>query len=183
MGIHEQSRRAVFLDRDGVITRPIIRGGRPFAPRSIDEIEILPGVEDALRRLRDAGFALVVVTNQPDVARGAIGADLVERTHDRLRSALPIDEVRVCLHDDDDRCDCRKPKDGLLRAAARERGLSLADCFMVGDRWRDVEAGKRAGCRTIFVDWQYAERRPDAPDASVRSLAEAADWILAESTK
>lgn len=166
-----------------MITRPMIREGRPFAPRSVDELEILPGVADALLRLRTAGFELVVVTNQPDVARGIIDSDAVERMHDQLRSALPIDDVRVCPHDDDDRCECRKPKDGLLRAAARERNLALADSFMVGDRWRDVEAGKRAGCRTVFIEWHYAERRPDRADATVRSLGEAADWILSESAK
>lgn len=182
MGIHKELRRAVFLDRDGVITRPTIRDRKPFAPRGPDELEILPGVRAALTRLRAAGFDLVIVTNQPDVARGAIDADAIDRMHDRLKAELPLDDVRVCPHDDADRCECRKPQDGLLRAAARDRGLSLGGSFMVGDRWRDIEAGKRAGCRTIFVDWEYDERGPDAPDATVRSLAEAADWILAEST-
>ena len=182
MGIHTDIRRAVFLDRDGVITRPLVRNGRPFAPRTLDELEILPGVPEALRRLRGAGFELVVVTNQPDVARGTTGLDEIRRMHVRLTDALPIDDVRVCPHDDADACECRKPKDGLLRAAARERRLSLGDSFMIGDRWRDMEAGARAGCRTVFVDWSYDEPRPVSVDKIVRSLPEAVEWILTEGT-
>lgn len=170
--------RAVFLDRDGVINRAIVREGKPYPPPSAAELEILPGVDVAVARLRDAGFALVVVTNQPDVARGTQTMDEISAIHDRLAAALGLDDFRVCPHDDADGCDCRKPKPGLLLAAAASRGLDLTRSYMVGDRWRDVEAGARAGCRTVFVDRNYQERRPDAPDAIVGSLSEAADWIL-----
>ena len=171
--------RAVFLDRDGVINRPVIRDGRPYPPSDEAALELLPGVGDALARLRAAGFRLVVVTNQPDVARGTQTLDGLARIHARLSSQLPLDDIRVCVHDDADRCECRKPAPGLLEAAARQDGLSLPDSFMVGDRWRDIEAGRRAGCTTVFIDWGYDERRPDRPDAVVGSLPEAADWILA----
>jgi len=179
MGIDRGVRRAVFLDRDGVINRPIVRDGRPFPPATEAALEILPGVPEALARLRAAGFRLVVVTNQPDVARGTQRREVIDGMHARLGAALPIDEFRVCDHDDGDGCECRKPKPGLLEAAARDAGISLADSFMVGDRWRDVDAGRRAGCATIFIDWGYDERRPDHSDAVVRDLTEAADWILA----
>lgn len=178
MGI-DRDRAAVFLDRDGVINRPVIRDGRPYPPSDETELEVLPGVAESLARLRDAGFRLVVVTNQPDVARGRQTRETVERIHAKLVALLPIDEMRTCLHDDGDGCDCRKPLPGLLLAAARDAGLSLGDSFMVGDRWRDIEAGRRAGCNTVFVDWNYDERRPEHPDAVVRSLPEAVDWILA----
>jgi D-glycero-D-manno-heptose 1,7-bisphosphate phosphatase len=135
-------------------------------------------VPEALTRLREAGFHLVVVTNQPDVARGTQRRAIVEAMHERLASSLPIDEFRVCDHDDRDACACRKPKPGLLEAAARDAGLSLRDSFMVGDRWRDVEAGRTAGCVTIFIDRGYNERRPDDPDVTVCSLPDAVDWIL-----
>lgn len=181
MGIDRLVRRAVFLDRDGVINRPVIRGGKPYPPATDQELEVLPGVPEALARLHDAGFRLVVVTNQPDVARGTQRRDVIDRMHARLAAALPIDDFRVCDHDDGDECACRKPKAGLLEAAARDDRLSLGDSFMVGDRWRDVEAGRRAGCTTIFIDWGYDERRPEHPDAVVRSLPEAADWILSRS--
>jgi haloacid dehalogenase superfamily, subfamily IA, variant 1 with third motif having Dx(3-4)D or Dx(3-4)E len=178
MGIDRDRRRAVFLDRDGVINRAIIRGGKPFPPATEEALEVLGGVPEALARLHDAGFRLVVVTNQPDVARGIQRREVVDRMHARLRAELPIDDIRVCDHDDRDRCGCRKPEPGLLTAAARDNGLSLPESFMVGDRWRDVEAGRRAGCTTIFIDCGYDEPRPDGADAAVGSLAEAADWIL-----
>ena len=178
MGI-DRTKAAVFLDRDGVINRPVIRDGRPYPPSDPDALEVLPGVAESLARLRAAGFYLVVVTNQPDVARGRQTRDVLDRMHARLSSLLPLDDIRVCAHDDADRCRCRKPAPGLLEDAAREAGLSLPDSFMVGDRWRDVEAGRRAGCTTVFVDWGYDERRPEQPDAVVESLPQAAEWILA----
>jgi D-glycero-D-manno-heptose 1,7-bisphosphate phosphatase len=181
MGIDRLVRRAVFLDRDGVINRPVIRAGKPYPPATDLELEVLPGVPEALARLHEAGFRLVVVTNQPDVARGTQRRDVIDRMHARLGAALPIDDFRVCDHDDGDACACRKPKAGLIEAAARDGGVSLGESFMVGDRWRDVEAGRRAGCTTIFIDWGYDERRPEHPDAVVRSLPEAADWILSRS--
>jgi D-glycero-D-manno-heptose 1,7-bisphosphate phosphatase len=178
MGIDRVVRRAVFLDRDGVINRAVVRDGRPFPPATEDALEVLPGVAEALARLSGAGFRLIVVTNQPDVARGTQRRDVIDRMHARLGSELPIDDFRICDHDDADGCACRKPKAGLLEAAARDAGLSLDQSFMVGDRWRDVEAGRRAGCTTIFIDRGYDECRPDHPDAVVESLGEAADWIL-----
>lgn len=178
MGIHPRACRAVFLDRDGVINRPVVRGGRPYPPACLEELEVLPGVREALVRLREAGFRLIVVTNQPDIARGTQRREVVDLMHAHLASQLPIDEFRVCDHDDGDQCACRKPKPGLLQAAAREGGVNLVASFMVGDRWRDVEAGRRAGCRTVFIDWEYAERGSESADLTVRSLPEAVEWIL-----
>jgi D-glycero-D-manno-heptose 1,7-bisphosphate phosphatase len=169
--------RAVFLDRDGVINRTVVRDGVPRPPATADALEILPGVAEALTRLRNAGYQLIVVTNQPDVARGATAKDTVEAMHDRLRAILPLDEIRVCYHDDSDRCPCRKPKPGLLTMG---RDVDLAASFMVGDRWRDIEAGRSAGCTTVLVvDPASTEPLRHEPDARVSSLAEAADWILA----
>src|SRR5689334_21653871 len=107
-------RTAVFLDRDGVITRPVVREGKPYPPGSLEELELLPGVPQALRALREAGYCLVVVTNQPDVARGRISRAQVDAMNHRLQSTLPLDAICVCVHDDQDRCDCRKPLPGLI---------------------------------------------------------------------
>jgi D-glycero-D-manno-heptose 1,7-bisphosphate phosphatase len=181
MGIDRPLQRAVFLDRDGVINAATIRNGKPYPPATLAELEILPGVPGALARLRDAGFRLIVVTNQPDVARGTQSRAVVDAMHARLAALLPLDEFRVCPHDDGDGCACRKPKSGLLEAAARDGGVSLAGSFMVGDRWRDVEAGRNAGCTTVFIDCDYREQRPDGADATVGSLPEAVDWILSRS--
>ena len=170
--------RAVFLDRDGVINRAIVKDGKPYPPSCLAELEILPGVADALIQLNQADFLLIVVTNQPDVARGVQSRASVEEMHDWLKARLPLDGFRVCYHDDADRCDCRKPLPGLILAAARDFGIDVSKSFMIGDRWRDVEAGDRAGCQNAFIDYKYSEKRPTQPHACVRSLAEATDWIL-----
>jgi D-glycero-D-manno-heptose 1,7-bisphosphate phosphatase len=177
MGIDRGVQRAVFLDRDGVINRAIVRDGKPYPPPTLAELEILPGVAAALAELKRAGFLLIVVTNQPDVARGTQTRATVDAMHARLAETLPIDEFRVCDHDGDG-CSCRKPKPGMLLEAAREHGIALGRSYLVGDRWRDVEAGQRAGCSTIFIDRGYVERRPEHADAIVTSLQEAAGWIL-----
>ena len=172
------SARAVFLDRDGVLNAAVARDGRPHPPASVDELRILPGVPEALAELRRAGFLLLAVTNQPDVARGTTPRGVVDAIHEALRAALPLDAIYTCWHDDADRCACRKPSPGLLLEAAGERGVDLAASFMVGDRWRDTDAGVAAGCRVVFVDHGWREKRPERYDARVTSLPEAASWIL-----
>jgi D-sedoheptulose 7-phosphate isomerase len=171
--------RAVFLDRDGVINRVVVREGKPFPPATLQELEILPGVLEALHQLKQHGYKLVVVTNQPDVRRGTQSQATVEAMHQALSARLPLDDILVCYHTDQDKCDCRKPLPGMLLEAARKHNIDMATSFMVGDRWRDIEAGYNAGCRTILIDYGYSERPPDhAPDFRARSLHEAADWIL-----
>jgi D-glycero-D-manno-heptose 1,7-bisphosphate phosphatase len=172
-------RRAVFLDRDGVLNEPILRDGRPYPPSGLHELTLVPDAEAALARLKQCGFFLVVVTNQPDVARGTSTRADVERIHRHLASHLPLDDFFTCYHDDSDRCDCRKPLPGLLVKAAARYGIDLARSYMVGDRWRDIEAGQAAGCRTVWIDHGYRERGPSRPpDARVRSIGEAAAWIV-----
>lgn len=184
MGIDRplSARRAVFLDRDGVINAAVVRDGKPYPPDSAEALEILPGVDRALADLRAAGFLLIVVTNQPDVARGKQRREAIDAIHDKLSAALPLDAVYCCFHDDVERCACRKPAPGMLLDAAREHGIDLARSFLVGDRWRDTDAGAAAGCRTVFIDRGYAERRPVVFDAAHGSLPEAAAWILTQGT-
>jgi D-glycero-D-manno-heptose 1,7-bisphosphate phosphatase len=172
--------RAVFLDRDGVINEGITDRAGPFAPKSLDQLRIYPGVPNALSRLRAAGFLLIVVTNQPDVRRGLIARGDVDAIHQYIRAHLPIDDIRVCFHDDVDRCACRKPKPGLIVAAAVDREIQLERSFMVGDRWRDIGAGKAAGCSTVLVN-RFPEEASIDPDVELSDLASGADWILARS--
>ena len=171
-------RQAVFLDRDGVINRAVVKNGKPFPPASLDAFEFLPGVESAANALRNAGFLIVVVTNQPDVATGVQAREVVESMHKKLYDAAICDDIKVCYHTDDDACDCRKPKPGMLLEAAKEWQIDLPRSYMVGDRWRDVAAGKAAGCQTYFIDYQYSEQSAEKPDAVVASLEEAAKFIL-----
>ena len=170
--------RAVFLDRDGVLNRVIFRHGRACPPESVDELQILPGVTRACASLRRAGFALIVVTNQPDVARGSVQKETVERINSELRERLPLDDVRVCFHDDCDNCACRKPAPGLILQAAVDWNINLGASFMVGDRWKDIEAGRRAGCRTILIHDREAREESFSPDHCASSLLEGTGWIL-----
>jgi D-glycero-D-manno-heptose 1,7-bisphosphate phosphatase len=172
-------RAAVFLDRDGVINRAFIRDGISHPPASLQDLEILPDVPEALRTLKAHGYSLVVVTNQPDVARGTASPELIGRIHARLKSDFDLDAILTCFHDDADRCDCRKPLPGLLLRAARDLDIDLPSSFMVGDRWRDVEAGKRAGCTTFLIDCGHQERQSSSCDFRVGSLIEASKIILA----
>ncbi len=179
-----RARAAVFLDRDGVINRAVVRDGKPFPPAGIDDLELLPDVASAMNSLKAHGFALYVITNQPDVTRGTQTREAVESIHQALSSSLPIDDIFVCYHDDNDECGCRKPLPGLLLEARSKHNIDLSRSFVVGDRWRDIDAGHNAGCKTVLIDYGYRERAPARPpEATVRSLREAADWIISSASK
>jgi D-glycero-D-manno-heptose 1,7-bisphosphate phosphatase len=174
--------RAVFLDRDGVINRAVVRDGKPYPPASVAEFALLPCVVEACAQLKAAGFLLVVATNQPDVGRGTQRREDVEAMHERMRALLPIDRVEVCYDPGQGQpSEFRKPAPGMLLRAAREQGIDLAQSWMVGDRWRDIDCGAAAGCRTIFIDYGYDETLRAAPDFRVATLQEAAAIILQES--
>ncbi|HXW18200.1 MAG TPA: HAD-IIIA family hydrolase [Candidatus Acidoferrales bacterium] len=180
----EKSRRAVFLDRDGVINRAIVRDGTPHSPATLDELQIFPDVPAALRKLKQLGFQLLVITNQPDVSRGTRTREAVENINNKLSASLPLDDIMVCYHTDADNCTCRKPKPGMILDAARKYDIDLSVSYLVGDRWRDIEAGKNAGCTTIWIDAGYRESQPvRGADARVGSLREAADWIIQAAAK
>jgi D-glycero-D-manno-heptose 1,7-bisphosphate phosphatase len=172
--------RAVFLDRDGVINQAIVRDRMPYPPASLDELKILPGVSEALEKLHAAGYLLIVVTNQPDVARGTAKKIDIEQMNFHLLCRLPLDDIKTCYHDSGDGCLCRKPLPGALHEAAKDHDIDLSKSFMVGDRWRDIEAGQRAGCKTFFINYHYSERQPEAPDFIVASLLEAQKIITGE---
>ena len=173
-------RRAIFLDRDGVLNAAMAdAAGRPLPPRTAAELRILPGVVEACAALRDAGFLLIGCTNQPDIARGTTPRAFVDWVNDQVVAATGLHEMRVCPHDNADHCDCRKPKPGMLTAAAALHGIDLAASWMVGDRYRDVEAGQAAGCHTLFIDYGYPEPRPALPPtATAASLAAGLAFIL-----
>jgi D-glycero-D-manno-heptose 1,7-bisphosphate phosphatase len=180
VGKHEVKARAVFLDRDGVINRALEHAHQPYPPTSLAEFEILPEVLPGCAKLKAAGYLLVVATNQPDVGRGTLKREVVEAIHAYMREQLPIDDVQVCFHPGKGAsdCECRKPKPGMLLRAAAALNIDLAQSWMVGDRWRDVNCGYAAGCRTIFINRGYAEELKQKPDFSARHLGEAVDIIL-----
>lgn len=173
-------RRAVFLDRDGVINRPLLQDGKPHAPRRFADFVLLPGVVAAIGSLKEAGLRVVVVTNQPDIGNGLVAESEVVAMHVMLRRETSVDDILVCPHRQDEGCACRKPKPGMLLDAAAAHGIDLRASFMIGDRVSDVLAGSAAGCYTIFLDRGYAETRNQSfdTDAILASLPEAARHIL-----
>jgi D-glycero-D-manno-heptose 1,7-bisphosphate phosphatase len=174
--------RAVFLDRDGVVIEAVVREGKPYPPHSVEDVRIDPNAEKALAVLVAAGYRLILITNQPDVARGTQDRSNIEAINNLLCRRLPIADCFVCYHDDPDDCNCRKPEPGLIMMAAAKGNIDLTMSFVVGDRWKDVAAGHAAGCRTVWIDRGYKEDwQASQPDIRVASLKEAADWILAQS--
>jgi D-glycero-D-manno-heptose 1,7-bisphosphate phosphatase len=169
---------AVFLDRDGVLNEAIVRDGKPCPPRDLSELVITLGARAALEELKREGFSLVVVTNQPDVRRGTAKRADVDNINAHRATLLPLDAIEVCEHDDTEQCDCRKPKPGMILRAREKFGLDLVRSFMVGDRWRDIEAGRRVGCRTILIGDGYGESFSCAPTIKLPSLPRAASWII-----
>jgi D-glycero-D-manno-heptose 1,7-bisphosphate phosphatase len=177
----DRAKRAIFLDRDGVIVVPEFRDGRSFAPTTLAAFQLYDSAPKCLQSLKDAGFLLVVVTNQPDVGKGTLSPAVLSEMHRRMRAALPIDDIQVCAHTREDACLCRKPGIGMLTTAAAAIGIALDRSYMIGDREGDIVAGRTAGCRTVFIDLEYAaEPKPKNADFVVRSLEEATDRILAD---
>jgi|TARA_B100002003_G_scaffold121440_1_gene112113 D-glycero-D-manno-heptose 1,7-bisphosphate phosphatase len=156
-------KKAAFLDRDGVINRAIIKDGKPLSPNTLNELEILPGVIQSITKLKKLNFVCLVVTNQPNVSRKKIDKNSVIQMNNFLKNEIPLDDFFVCYHDDKDNCDCRKPKPGLLLKAGKKWDVDFKKSFMIGDRWRDIEAGKNVGCKTIFLDYKYSETKPKNP--------------------
>lgn len=171
--------KAVFLDRDGVLNRAYLQeDGKTHPPASLEELEILPGVPEICHSLRRAGFLLIVVTNQPDVARGTQNREVVEAINEKIRGQVPLDDILVCYHDDHHRCDCRKPKPGLILEAARRFHIDLVFSYMVGDSCKDIEAGRNSGCKTILVNAPASEAGRCRPNFFAPSFSAAYDWIL-----
>lgn len=172
-------RKAVFFDRDGVLNRSLVVDGRPFAPVRLEDFEIFPQAILALKRTQEAGFINIVVTNQPDLQTGRQSKVILDKMHARLSDALPISDILVCPHIESDFCNCRKPSPGMLFEAANRHGIILENSWMVGDRWRDIQAGQAAKCRCCFIDYGYKEKKPTGDFLLVHDVNEAVDFILA----
>jgi D-glycero-D-manno-heptose 1,7-bisphosphate phosphatase len=186
MGKHEVARAAVFLDRDGVINRVLIRNGMPHPPCHVEEFNVYEDVPDGCARLKAANFLLVVITNQPDVGRGTQSRKAVDAMNLKMRSALPLlDRIEVCYHGGEDYgqpCACRKPRPGLILRAAAELNIDPKRSYVVGDRWRDIGCARAAGCRAILIERGYNERLREAPDFTVANFNEAVNVVLRDAS-
>lgn len=172
--------KAVFLDRDGVINQTIFRDGKARAPYVKEDFKLFAGVKEAIIDLKSQGFLTIIVTNQPDVARGWVSLEAVHMINHMIQELVPIDDIKICFHTDQDQCQCRKPRPGMLLEAARDWEIDLASSYMVGDRISDVEAGKAAGCHTILIGDGYQEKSSVLPDQQFTSLWEAGQWITTQ---
>lgn len=166
-------KKAIFLDRDGVINKAFIKDQKPYAPLAYEELEILPGVKEAIVRLKNLNYICLVVTNQPDVSRGKIKKETVVKMNKFLKEEIKLDDFFVCYHDDHDNCKCRKPKSGLLKDAAQKWDVDFKKSYMVGDRWKDIEAGLNVGCKTIFINHNYKETKKIISNFTTNNLANA----------
>lgn len=171
-------RRAIFFDRDGVLNEALVKEGKPYPPATLGELVVSNDTIQALKILKNFDFLLIGATNQPDVARGKMEQRIVEVINSALMKILPLDDMRVCYHDDIDGCVCRKPLPGLLLQAAKDYDIDLKRSVMIGDRWKDIEAGQRAGCKTVWLNKNYSEPGPNRPpDLIVNDLLSVIAWI------
>jgi len=186
MGKHQVTRRAVFLDRDGVVNHAVVRNGKPHPPSSPTDFRLYDDVVDGCARLKTASFLLVLITNQPDVGRGTQSREAVEAMHLKLQSALPsLDRIEICYHGGErygSPCDCRKPRPGLILRAAAELNIDLKESYVIGDRWRDIDCARAAGCRVIFIERGYKEKSCQAADVTVANFKEAVNAVLRDSS-
>ena len=169
--------KAIFLDRDGVLNKPIIKNRKPYPPSKIEELEILPGVYEGIQLLRHSGFKLIVITNQPDVSRGSATIEIVDEINNFIIKQLKVDEIMCCFHDDNENCECRKPKPGMILEAVKKWDIDLSVSYLIGDRWRDIQTAKNIGLTSILIKYDYDEKKINA-DFECNNLEEAANYIL-----
>ena len=174
---------AVFLDRDGVIVKSNVIKGKPFAVRSLRDFRLLPGAIKSISRIKSLGFKVIVITNQPDVAKKKLTLKTLCQMNAILRKKIDIDDIFVCIHKKEDNCRCRKPKNGLLKKAHKKYNIDFKNSFFVGDRYVDIECGIRSGCRTIFINRNYLEKKPEFFEASFNSLILATKYIVDQKKK
>ena len=170
-------KKAVFIDRDGVINEVIMRNDKPSSPWFFEEFKIIDGAAIALEELKKIGFLNIIFTSQPDVARGNLSIIELEKMHKEIKEKLLIDEIKVCPHDDGDNCNCRKPKPGMLLEAAIEKNIDLGKSYVIGDTWKDVEAGKTVGCKTFLIRREYNKDYQRDYNFEVANLKEAVEII------
>ena len=157
--------KAVFLDRDGTLNELV----NDYAPLSSNQFRVITGVKEVIDHFHKLGYLVFVITNQPEIARGKLAAHELDTMTQMLKSSLSIDDIAICPHDDEDNCLCRKPKNGMITHLARIWNVDLHESYMIGDSWRDIEAGNSAGCYTIYID-SHKDLRGAKPNAIVHSL-------------
>jgi D-glycero-D-manno-heptose 1,7-bisphosphate phosphatase len=177
-GKMQENRTAVFFDRDGVLNHAVVKDGKPYPPKNAQEMVLVEKAKELLDKLRAKHFLLICVTNQPDFLRGLRTLENINEMNDKVLKAVELDDLFCCFHDNKDNCNCRQPKPGMLFEAAKKWNIDLEKSFMVGDRNVDIGAGKAAGAKTVFIDYDYVEEKPTTMDFRCKDLVEAVEYIL-----
>ena len=152
-------KKAVFLDRDGVLNKSIIKNGKPFPPKNLDELIIPDEVKSGIIKLKKEKFILIMITNQPDISRGKTNITKVKEINEYVKNMLGLDDIFMCIHDDVDNCKGRKPNPGMIFDAKSKWNIDLQKSFLIGDRWKDIQAGKNAGIGTFLLEHNYEEKK------------------------
>ena len=168
----DNNQKAVFLDRDGVLNECFVKNGKPYPPKTFKEFKTFTFLQDVLFNFKNKGYLTIVVTNQPDPARGKLSKKNIMGMHEFLLENYAIDDIFVCWHANDGECFCRKPLPGMLIEASEKYKINLKKSYLIGDRWRDIDAGNSVGCKTIFIDYKYNEKLNSKPKYLVKSLLE-----------
>lgn len=173
-----RKKKAIFLDRDGVVNIPIIKNGKSFAPRKLNDFKFYPYTKDNIQKLKNNNYMIFIITNQPDIGNNLLNKNILDQMHYRIKKYIPIDGISTCLHSQKDGCKCRKPKPKMIKDIVNKYKINVIRSFMIGDRKSDILAGKSAGCRTIFIDRNYFEIKPKVQDFTVKSMNQAVLTIL-----
>jgi D-glycero-D-manno-heptose 1,7-bisphosphate phosphatase len=173
-------RTAIFFERDGILNDCRVERGQQLTPRALEEFCVNGAAGESLQKLKDAGFLLLAITNQPGISRGYLSRRELDLMHVVLRKKLPVDEVLMCTHDEMDHCPCRKPRPGLIREAAFKYQLDLDRCFVVSDKWQDAQAAHNAGCTSILLDSPWIGKgHHDFVLPNLNAIAEKILWLAA----
>jgi D-glycero-D-manno-heptose 1,7-bisphosphate phosphatase len=175
MASNNLKKRCVFLDRDGVINQSIIVNKKPFSPRTKSEFKFIPNIKNLISKIVELNFYTIIITNQPDIATAHLDEEMLKYFHDKIRRKIPITDIFVCRHISSQNCFCRKPKPGLILEAAKKYNIDLKKSYLIGDRWKDINAANEVGCHSIFIDYDYTEKLETKPNNHVKSMAEACD--------
>jgi D-glycero-D-manno-heptose 1,7-bisphosphate phosphatase len=175
--------KAVFFDRDGVLNFSEIKNRKPYPPKNADNLIIVENAKELLNELKNQKFLLICITNQPDFSRGTRTLQNIQQSNDKVSKTLNLDDLFCCLHDNKDNCSCRKPKPGMIFEAEKKWNIDLTKSFLIGDRKSDIEAGISANLKTIFIDYDYDEEKPNKYDFKCSNLQQAVSFILNEKEK
>lgn len=162
--------RAFFLDRDGVINKSLLKKGKPLAPREFKQFKIIKNVDKSLIFLKKQGFKNIIITNQPDIKKGLIKNSTSKRINKEIKKKLQIDDIFICKHTDEDNCNCRKPKTGLIKKAKKKWNIDLKKSYLIGDRWRDIFLANKLKINCFYIDKNYKERKPKKYNYKVKNL-------------